>query len=229
VSFKNTGYGWIWVKLRKAGKNKRFRNLTACYLLAHGYYHFVSSISFHLMTLKTKWIDLLYRTATGSRRTRNLFTPVGIIIFGLLVFLFVVAALHVDQWIGITDLLPGRLPTLLSLPLFSIAFFMIGWSVHHFLKAKGTPVPINPPPRLVKSGPYACSRNPMLTGVFALLFGIGVLIESVSLLFIFTPLFILINVWELKVIEEPELLKRLGREYAEYRETTPMFFPKIRK
>jgi hypothetical protein len=67
------------------------------------------------MTLKTKWIDLLYRTATGSRRTRNLFTPVGIIIFGLLVFLFVVAALHVDQWIGITDLLPGRLPTLLSL------------------------------------------------------------------------------------------------------------------
>lgn len=193
------------MKLRKAGKNKRFRNLTACYLLAHGYYLFVSSISFHLMTLKTKWIGLLYRTATGSRRIRNLFTPVGIIIFGLLVLLFVVAALEIDQWIGMTALLPGRLPTLLSLPLFSIAFFMIGWSVHHFLKAKGTLVPINPPPRLVNSGPYAYSRNPMLTGVFALLFGIGVLLESVSLLFIFAPLFILINVWELKVIEELDI------------------------
>ena len=68
----------------------------------------------------------------------------------------------------------------------------------------------------------------MLTGVFALLFGIGVLLESVSLLFIFTPLFILINVWELKVIEEPELLKRLGQEYADYRQKTPMFWPKIR-
>jgi protein-S-isoprenylcysteine O-methyltransferase Ste14 len=125
--------------------------------------------------------------------------------------------------------LPDRLAILLSLPLFSIALFMIAWSIHHFLKAKGTPVPINPPPRVVKSGPYAYSRNPMITGVFVLLFGIGVLLESVSLLFIFTPLFILINVWELKAIEEPELLKRLGQEYAEYHEITPMFFPKIRK
>lgn len=179
------------------------------------------------MTIKTKWIDLLYRTATGSRRVRNVFTPIGATFFGLLVLVFVVAALRVDQRIGLVDLLPGRLPILLSLPLFSVAFFLIGWSVHHFLKAKGTPVPINPPPRLVTSGPYAYSRNPMLTGVFALLFGIGVLLESISLLFIFTPFFILINVWELKAIEEPELLKRLGREYAEYRKKTPMFLPKI--
>jgi protein-S-isoprenylcysteine O-methyltransferase Ste14 len=64
------------------------------------------------------------------------------------------------------------------LPLFSIAALLIGWSVAHFLKAKGTPVPFNPPPRLVDSGPYAYSRNPMLTGVFALLFGLGVLLAS---------------------------------------------------
>ena len=68
----------------------------------------------------------------------------------------------------------------------------------------------------------------MLAGVFALLFGTGILLESVSLLFIFTPLFILLNVWELKVIEEPELVKRLGRKYAEYRKRAPMFLPKIR-
>jgi protein-S-isoprenylcysteine O-methyltransferase Ste14 len=181
------------------------------------------------MTLKTKWIDFLYRVATGSRSVRNVFTPIGAIFFGLVVFMFILAGRHVDQWMGVTDVLPGRLSILLSLPLFSIALFMIGWSVHQFLKAKGTPVPINPPSRLVNSGPYAYSRNPMLSGVFALLFGIGVLLESVSLLFIFTPLFILINVWELKAIEEPELLKRLGREYAEYHEITPMFFPKLRK
>ena len=181
------------------------------------------------MTIKTRWIDFLYRMATGSRRLRNLFTPVGAIFFGLLVLLFVVAARQVDRWIGMPDLLPGRLALVLSLPLFAMALFLIGWSVLHFLKARGTPVPINPPPRLVASGPYAYTRNPMLTGVFALLFGIGVLLESVSLVFVFTPLFILVNVWELKAIEEPELLKRLGREYAEYREMTPMFLPKIGK
>ena len=62
-------------------------------------------------------------------------------------------------------------------------------------------------------------------GVFALLFGFGVLFGSASLLVVFTPLFIFINVWELKAIEEPELLKRLGEDYIEYRKRTPMFFP----
>jgi protein-S-isoprenylcysteine O-methyltransferase Ste14 len=41
----------------------------------------------------------------------------------------------------------------------------------------------------------------------------------------FTPLFILVNVWELKSIEEPELEKHLGEDYIEYQRTIPMFFP----
>jgi protein-S-isoprenylcysteine O-methyltransferase Ste14 len=114
---------------------------------------------------------------------------------------------------------------LLSLPVFSLALFLIGWSVINFIRVKGTPVPFNPPPQLVTRGPYAYVRNPMLTGVFALLLGFGVLFGSVSLLFVFTPLFIVINVWELKAIEEPELIKRLGEDYIEYRKSTPMFFP----
>jgi protein-S-isoprenylcysteine O-methyltransferase Ste14 len=65
----------------------------------------------------------------------------------------------------------------------------------------------------------------MLTGVFSLLFAFGVFFGSVSLLVVFTPLFIFINFWELKSIEEPELEKRLGEEYIKYRERTPMFFP----
>jgi protein-S-isoprenylcysteine O-methyltransferase Ste14 len=67
----------------------------------------------------------------------------------------------------------------------------------------------------------------MLTGVFALLFGFGIFFESVFLLFVFTPLFVAVNYWELKAIEEPELEKRLGQEYVEYRKMTPMFFPRF--
>jgi len=177
------------------------------------------------MTLKTKWIDILYNVATGSRRIRNFFTPIGALFFGLLIFVFVIIALHVDRLIGLTDIFPGQLNIILSLPVFSLALFLLGWSVQNFLKAKGTPVPFNPPPQLVTSGPYAYTRNPMLTGVFALLLGLGIFFESVSLLFIFTPLFIFVNFWELKAIEEPELVKRLGQEYIEYRKRTPMFFP----
>lgn len=99
------------------------------------------------------------------------------------------------------------------------------WSVLHFLKVKGTPVPLNPPPKVVKTGPYRYVRNPMLAGVFLMLFGIGFVVNSVSLVFFFTPLYVVINVWELKRIEEPELIKRLSDEYIEYRRQTPMFIP----
>lgn len=177
------------------------------------------------MTIKTKWIDILYNTATGSRRVRNFFTPVGAIFYGLLIFIFIVMALYLDQLLGLPDIFIKKLGIILSLPVFLVAFILVGWSVQNFIKVKGTPVPFNPPPQLVTSGPYAYVRNPMLSGVFALLFGFGVLFGSIFLLALFTPLFIFINVLELKAIEEPELSKRLGEDYIEYRKKTPMFFP----
>lgn len=179
------------------------------------------------MSLKTVWIDTLYKVATGSRNVRNFFTPIGAIVYGLLIFIFIVIALYVDRLIGLTNIVPAHLNLILSIPLFLLALFLIGWSVQNFLMAKGTPVPFNPPPQLVTTGPYVYTRNPMLTGVFFLLFGCGVFFGSISLLFVFTPLFIYINYWELKSIEEPELEKRLGESYIKYRETTPMFFPDV--
>jgi protein-S-isoprenylcysteine O-methyltransferase Ste14 len=181
------------------------------------------------MTLKTKWIDLIYNLATSSRKTRSFFTPVGAFLFALLVFSFIIIAAQLDKLLDIADILPKWLSLMIAPLFFLAAFILIGWSVLTFLRAKGTPVPLNPPPRLVTTGPYAYVRNPMLTGVFALLFGIGALLGSGSLLFIITPLFILINIWELKAIEEPELVKRLGQDYIEYRKRTPMFFPNLRK
>ena len=181
------------------------------------------------MTLKTKWIELLYNVATGSRKIRNFFTPIGAFFYGLLTFSFVIVALQVDRLIGMTHMFPRPLAVGLAVPIFAFALFLIGWSVLYFLRARGTPVPFNPPPQLVTTGPYAYARNPMLTGVFALLFGLGALLGSISLLVVFTPLFILINVWELKVVEEPELEKRLGEDYLEYRKRTPMFFPDFGK
>ena len=180
------------------------------------------------MAPENKFIEILYNVATGSQKIRNLFTPIGAIFFGLLIFLFIYSALQLDRLLNLTDLFSGWISIIFALPVFLFALFLIGWSVHNFLKVKGTPVPFNPPPRLVTSGPYAYSRNPMLTGVFALLFGFGILLESLSLLLVFTPLFIVLNYWELKTIEEPELEKRLGQDYIEYRKVTPMFLPNFR-
>jgi protein-S-isoprenylcysteine O-methyltransferase Ste14 len=177
------------------------------------------------MDIRERWIDILHRSATSTQKTRTLLTPIGVAIFGLFTALFVLAALRIDKLVSLPSPLPesARLPV--SIPVMVLGIAITAWSGLHFLRVKGTPVPFNPPPELVETGPYRYARNPMLTGVFLFLFGLGFLFGSFSLVFFFTPLFILVNVWELKEIEEPELVKRLGDEYIEYRQRTPMFIP----
>jgi len=178
------------------------------------------------MRIQRGWIDLLYAVATGTRKTRTLLTPIGVLIFGLFTALFVLSAVVVDRLIDLPGFLHEGARLVVSIPVISVGVAVTTWSAFHFMKVKGTPVPFNPPPKLVKTGPYRYARNPMLTGVFLFLFGIGFAINSVSLVFVFTPMYVLVNVWELKHIEEPELVKRLGKEYVEYRRQTPMFVPR---
>ncbi len=180
------------------------------------------------MSLRERLIGIFYRAATGSRKTRNLLTPAGAVFFFGVIALFIFVALQVDKSLDFPKLLPTSLNIIVSVPILAMGLFLMIWSVLHFIRVKGTPVPFNPPPKLVTTGPYARARNPMLTGVFVLLFGLGVLFRSISLVFIFTPLFILLNVWELKAVEELELEKRLGKDYVEYKKRIPMFIPGLK-
>jgi protein-S-isoprenylcysteine O-methyltransferase Ste14 len=186
------------------------------------------NIEVDIVSLRERLIGMFYRAATGSRKMRNLLTPAGIVFFFGLIALFIFVALQVDKCLEFPKLLPTSLNIIISVPILAIGLFLMAWSILHFVRVKGTPVPFNPPPKLVTTGPYAHVRNPMLTGVFVLLFGLGVLLRSISLVSIFTPLFILLNVLELKAVEERELERRLGRDYVEYKKRVPMFIPRLK-
>jgi len=67
----------------------------------------------------------------------------------------------------------------------------------------------------------------MFTGVFTCLFGLGFILHSVSMVFIWTPVFFVFNVLSLKLVEEPELERRFGESYKEYRRRVPMFVPRV--
>ncbi len=166
--------------------------------------------------------------ASGAASTRSILTPIGMIGFFLFVTLFVFAAVQLDKLLKFSKLVSPPLGLIISLPLLCFGLFMIGWSIFNFAKVKGTPVPFNPPPKLVDTGPYAITRNPMLTGVFFFLFGVGFLFGSLSLVCIFTPLFMLLMAYELKMVEEPELTRRLGEDYIRYKAKTPMFIPGLK-
>jgi len=170
--------------------------------------------------------DLFHSVATGSKRKRDLLTPVGLAIFGLSLVVVIAAGLATDRAIGAPPLLPGAAGTVLGAGLLVLGAVLCGWCVASFLRARGTPVPFNPPKELVVTGPYLWMRNPMVTGVFGVLFGLGFLLHSPSIVLIWTPLYVLAHVIELKRVEEPELERRFGASYTEYRRSVPMFIPR---
>ena len=80
--------------------------------------------------------------------------------------------------------------------------------------------------KLVTTGLYRYTRNPMVLGFLIVLSGIGWLWQSLTAILVI-PLvaFILLWVW-LKRREEPQLEQRFGGAYHIYRETTPLIIPR---
>lgn len=206
------------IRLSRAQKKSRFDHINAPHRISEG----------RGMNIRDYWLRFLYRVATGTGKTRKIFTPVGLMLFGAFTGLFAVLAIITDRWFLLSWPLPAFLSEVVALLLIVLGAALIFWSTFHFLKMKGTPVPFNPPAKLVVTGPYKFARNPMVSGVFILLFGVGFALKSPSLICLFTPLYIWANVWELKHIEEPEILIRLGDEFAAYYRDTPMFMPRIK-
>ena len=177
------------------------------------------------MSLTGKWIDLIFKVATGDWKTRLIVAPIAGALFLTMIALFILLSLIADDLFNLPYAFQAAWAMVAGICLIIFGAFLTFTSIIYFIKVRGTPVPFCPPPRLITTGPYRFARNPMLTGIFMLLFGTGIVLDSISLMFLFTPLFIAFNIWELKKVEEPELVRRLGQEYVEYRKRVPMFFP----
>jgi len=176
-----------------------------------------------------KAIDLLHRTATGPERTRKRLAPAAAGFFAFLVLLTITLSFFMDRFFGFSECIAQPYGAAASLPFLVCGLWLWLWSVGRFLKAKGSPMPVNPPPVLVTDGLYAYSRNPMMTGVFLMMTGIGLLFGSVFLTFIGMPLFASLSIAGFKWIEEPERERRFGKAYVEYRNRTPMIIPRLHR
>lgn len=134
-----------------------------------------------------------------------------------------------------------RLDALLNLPrlYFEVVNIVIGvilivvgvtfawWSIgSQLLQANGTPLPVMATQRLLVSGVFKRSRNPMTFGTILAYLGISVIagsISAVAVVLLFAALLILY----IKNIEEKELELRFGEEYLAYKASTPFLFPRI--
>jgi protein-S-isoprenylcysteine O-methyltransferase Ste14 len=121
------------------------------------------------------------------------------------------------------------LDTLLGIILLVLGAPVAIWCVILFLTiGKGTAAIYSPPRKFVVRGPYKYVRNPMVIGVWFAMAGDAFISHSLSFL-IFT-VFILVPFASFLIIkfEEPDLEKRFGAEYLEYKKRVSRWLPKIR-
>ena len=99
---------------------------------------------------------------------------------------------------------------------FLIGFVIMLWCIISFaVKGRGTLSPVDPTKKLVISGLYRFSRNPMYVGVTLILVGEAIFFQSVELWIYSLFIFITFNIFTI-VVEEPRLRKHFGEEYKTY-------------
>ncbi len=95
------------------------------------------------------------------------------------------------------------------------------------LRGRGTPLPLDPPKKLVVEGPYGVVRNPLYWSVALVLLGEAAVFHSVALADCAIVYFVVASLIVL-VFEEPELRRTFGAEYEEYCRRVPRWLPRLR-
>jgi protein-S-isoprenylcysteine O-methyltransferase Ste14 len=96
------------------------------------------------------------------------------------------------------------------------------------LRGRGTPLPLDPPKKLVVVGPYRFVRNPMYWSVAFVMLGEAAVFHSMALVDLAAVFFVAVNLFVL-FVEEPGLKAKFGAEYEQYCLQVPRWLPRIRR
>jgi protein-S-isoprenylcysteine O-methyltransferase Ste14 len=138
---------------------------------------------------------------------------------------------YVPRWI----LGPEGRATLAAGPARYAAWLLIGaglslmvWCWYEFAtRGRGTPMPIDPPRRLVVAGPYRYVRNPMYVAALSFLLGQAALYQATSLLWYGAGFAVAVHLFVVGY-EEHALSGRFGSDYDAYRAAVGRWVPRFR-
>lgn len=131
---------------------------------------------------------------------------------------------------GYAASLPGTsaIPWLAALPFAGVSLVLMVWTMRLFMSkgGGGTPAPWEPIRNLIILGPYRYVRNPMLTGVILFLAAEAIFLQSVPVA-LWMAFFFVMNTVYFAFSEEPQLEKRYGRPYADYKRNVGRWIPRL--
>ena len=95
--------------------------------------------------------------------------------------------------------------------------------LREFIRARGTPAPMDAPKELVILGLYQYLRNPMYVGVLCLIVGQALTFHSLPVLIYAGIVFLMFHL-TVALYEEPKLSRTFGESYNDYCKTVPRWF-----
>jgi protein-S-isoprenylcysteine O-methyltransferase Ste14 len=117
---------------------------------------------------------------------------------------------------------------LAGLLIIAVGLLILVATIISFIRiGKGTLAPWSPTRKLIIDGMYSYVRNPMILGVLIVLLGESVTLLSLNILIWALIFFIINNIWFI-FYEEPELERKFGNEYREYKKKVPRWIPKLK-
>jgi len=149
-----------------------------------------------------------------------------------LTLIFIFLGTRIDILLGLHKFIPRPYNILFFAFFISMGVIIVLWSYSYLVfegRMKKPTLYFGQTEKLVKVGPYSIVRHPAVIGKLFSVIGLGFLFQSFTFTFIIIPILFVGSIIDKMFREERQLTKKWGKEYIEYKKSTPMIIPKIKR
>ncbi len=172
---------------------------------------------------------MLLKTQTDSYHKVSM-SILKILTLNVLIFAlaFFAASLirNIDGWLGLTDF-ESLLASVVGWLLIGAGLVFRFWASYTFYANDVEVLKYTAQGRLITSGPYAYTRNPLYIGIVLIFLGAAVVLGSYAGVIAAIILFMFWDIW-VRGYEEGNLERAFGSEYPQYKNSVPRWFPRMR-
>ncbi len=140
----------------------------------------------------------------------------GVLAFPQLLMITTVSAGIIINYFIPINLIPRVIQFSFGIAIVSFGILIASFGFHEFRKYRMSIDPKLPPTRLITTGPFRFTRNPLYLALCTMEFGIGVLLNNIWIIGMVLPIIIILTFTAI-LNEEHYLFEKFGEEYLKYK------------